>query len=111
MGHGPGYTRLYWPIDVGFDPAGTPVVLDWNDHRVLTFDASGKCMKLIGHYFGSPNDGPALEADLKHHPTHVTFSPDGTKLILSAWHNSIVMEMDIATGWIARYAGSRSRGF
>ena len=110
MGRGPGYTRLYWPIEVDFDPAGTPVVLDWNNHRVLSFDASGKCKKIIGHYFGNPSDGPALEADLNH-PTHVTFSPDGTKLILSAWHNSVVMEMDVATGWIARYTGTGGRGY
>lgn len=108
MGRAPGYTRLYWPIKVNFDPAGSPIVLDWNNHRVLAVDGNGKFEKIIGHYFGNPNDGPALEADLNH-PTSVTFTPDGTKLVLSAWHNAIVMEMDLATGWIARHCGTGGR--
>lgn len=110
MGHLPGYTRLYWPVEVNFDPTGDPIVLDWNNHRVIGLDDAGKFVKLIGHYFGNPDDGPALEADLNH-PTHVTFSPDGTKLILCAWHNSIVMEMDLATNLIAKYCGTGGRCF
>lgn len=110
MGLSPGYTRLYWPIEVNFDPAGLPIVLDWNNHRVLAVDGAGKFEKIIGRYFGNPSDGPALNADLNH-PTHVSFSPDGTKLVLSAWHNSIIMEMDLATDWIARYCGTGGRCF
>ncbi len=110
MGQLPGDTKLYWPTDVCFDPDGNPIVLDWNNHRVLQLDGTGKFVKMIGRYFGNPSDGPALEADLNH-PTHVCFSPDGTKLYLSAWHNSIVMEMDLATGWVARYAGTGARNF
>jgi len=110
MGRAPGQTRLYWPIEVNFDPAGDPIVLDWNNHRVIALDANGNFEKLIGRYFGNPLDGPALDADLNH-PTHVTFSPDGTKLVLSAWHNSIVMELDLASDWIARYCGTGGRCF
>ncbi|MCI0452486.1 MAG: hypothetical protein L0Z51_08875, partial [Candidatus Latescibacteria bacterium] len=110
MGAPPGETRLYWPVEVNFDPAGSPIVLDWNNHRVLALDAVGNFVKLIGRYFGNPTDGPALQADLNH-PTHVTFGPDGTKLVLSAWHNSIIMEMDLATGWLARHCGTGGRCF
>ena len=109
LGRAPGYTTLYWPIKVpDFDPDGKPIVLDKNNHRVLAVDAKEKFEEIIGHGFGNPIDGPALEADLNH-PTNVTFSPDGTKLILCAWHNSIVMEEDLATGWIARYCGTGAR--
>ncbi|HXV76349.1 MAG TPA: hypothetical protein VD788_08515 [Candidatus Polarisedimenticolaceae bacterium] len=110
MGNLPGATRLYWPVEVNFDPAGSPIVLDWNNHRVLALDGEGEFEKIIGRYFGNPNDGPALEADLNH-PTHVVFSPDGSKLILSAWHNSILMEMDLVTNWIAKYCGTGGRCF
>jgi hypothetical protein len=110
MGHSPGYTQLYWPIDVSFDPDGKPIVVDWNNHRVLALDADGKFQKLIGRNFGMPTDGPALETDLNH-PTHVCFSSDGSKLFLAACHNAIVMEMDMATAWIARYCGTGSLTF
>jgi hypothetical protein len=110
MGKGPGYTKLYWPVDICFDPIGSPIVLDWNNHRVLAVDGNGKFQKIIGRYFGNPVDGPALEADLNH-PTHVCFSPDGSKLYLAAWHNSIVMEMDRTTTWISRYSGTGARNF
>ncbi len=106
----PGATRLYWPVDVNFDPNGSPMVIDWNNHRVLAMNGTGQLEKVIGHYFGNPTDGPALLADLNH-PTHVTFTPDGTKLILSAWHNSILMEWDIASDWLAKFCGTGGRCF
>ena len=110
MAKKPGETRLYWPTDVCFFPNGDPIVLDWNNHRVIAIDDNGNFEKIIGRYFGNPNDGPALEADLNH-PTHVCFSPDASKLYLSAWHNSIVMEMDLTSKWIARYCGTGQRNF
>lgn len=106
----PGATRLYWPVDVNFDPNGSPMVIDWNNHRVLAMNGSGELEKVIGRYFGNPVDGPALQADLNH-PTHVTFTPDGSKLILSAWHNSILMEWNIATDWLAKFCGTGGRCF
>jgi len=106
MGSAPGFTSLYWPIDVGFDPAGGPIVLDWNNHRVLALDDAGNNFeKIIGNSFGQPIDGPAAQARLNH-PTHVTFSPAGDKLILSAWHNSVVMEMNVATEWYCESCGA-----
>ncbi len=104
----PGATRLYWPTDVIFDPNDSPIVLDWNNHRVLALNAEGKLVRIIGDVWGNPVDGPPLQVDLNH-PTHVTFSPDGTKLILSAWHNSILMELDISANWIAKFCGTGSR--
>jgi len=108
MGRAPGYTSLYWPTDVNFDPAGEQVVLDWNNHRVLGLDGSGKFEKLVGNAFGEPVDGPASQAKLNH-PTHVTFTPAGDKMILSAWHNTILMEMDVSTRYIKRMCGTGGR--
>ena len=44
------------------------------------------------------------------HPTHVSFDPLG-HLILSAWHNSKVMRMDLTTGWIEPICGTGDRAF
>jgi hypothetical protein len=108
MGKAPGYTSLYWPTDVGFDPDGEAIVLDWNNHRVLGLDGSGKFEKIVGNAFGEPVDGPASQAKLNH-PTHVTFTPAGDKMILSAWHNTILMEMDVNTRYIKRMCGTGGR--
>ncbi len=115
MGLDPGSTRLYWPIDVGFDPSGKPIVLDHNNHRVLTLDANGKFEKIIGSFFGDPSTledplpKPGAETALNH-PTHVAFSPDG-RLVLSAWHNSVVLEMDMSTRIVDLSCGTGGRCF
>ena len=115
MGRSPGYTSLYWPIDVSFDPSGKPIVLDHNNHRVLALDANGKFEKLIGVYFGepSPPSDPLPKLGIEtalNHPTHVAFSPEG-KLILSAWHNSVVLEMDMTTRVVDLTCGTGGRCF
>jgi hypothetical protein len=108
MGKAPGFTSLYWPIDIGFDAAEGPVLLDWNNHRVLALDAAGNFKKIVGNAFGQPVDGPAAQARLNH-PTHVTFSPAGDKMILSAWHNSVVTEVDVTTQMLRRFCGTGGR--
>lgn len=116
MGRSPGSTSLYWPIDVGFEPStGKPIVLDHNNHRVLRVDANGKFEKLIGLYFGDPNPvndplpklGPETPLN---HPTHVTFAPDG-RMVVSAWHNSVVLQMNMATQMVDLVCGTGARCF
>jgi hypothetical protein len=108
MGRPPKSTQLYWPQDVTFDPEGQPVVLDFNNHRVIRLNKYGRFDRIIGGTFGSPFDGLAKEIQLNH-PTNVNFGPNG-KMILTCWHNSILMEMDMTTGWIQRYCGASDFG-
>jgi sugar lactone lactonase YvrE len=103
-------TALYWPQDLTFGPDGRPYILDWNNHRVRVIDADGNVRTLIGTgELGDAPEGQANEIKLNH-PTHVAFSPDG-HLILSAWHNSKVMSMDLATGHIVPICGDGQRAF
>ena len=116
LGQLPGATNLYWPIDVSFEPAtGKPIVLDHNNHRVLGIDANGNFEKLIGQYFGEPNpiEDPLPKLGINtalNHPTHVSFAPDG-RMIVSAWHNSVVLEMDMSTRMVNLVCGTGGRCF
>ena len=105
----PQEVRLYLPQDISFAPDGTMYVMDWNNHRVRVVQ-DGKTQTLIGTgQLGDAPEGQAREISLNH-PTHVAFSPQG-KLILSAWHNSKVMEMDLSTGHVKAICGTGARDY
>lgn len=102
--------NLYLPQDLTFGPDGQPYVLDWNNHRVRTVNQDGLIETVIGTgYLGDAPDGPVLNASLNH-PTHVSFSPDGM-LMLSAWHNSKVMEVDLDRDQMQTICGDGSRAY
>lgn len=108
-GVGPLQTLLYLPQDLTFGPDGLPYILDWNNHRVRVLD-QGVVHTLIGTgELGDAPAGPALEVKLNH-PTHISFDPLG-RLILSAWHNSKIMRMDLTTGFIEPICGDGTRAF
>lgn len=99
---------LYLPQDLNFGPDGL-YVLDWNNHRVLRV-ANNKVSLVIGTgELGDAIDGLAHEISLNH-PTHVSFDLQG-HLILSAWHNSKVMRMDLSSRIIRTICGDGTRGF
>src|SRR5512134_848564 len=57
MGKLPRKTRLYWPQDVTFTPDGRPMVIDWNNHRIIAIDADGNFVLVAGasdNDFGDP---------------------------------------------------------
>jgi len=116
-GQKPENTALYWPVDIAFDPNGTPHVLDWNNHRVLVVDASGNFQVKVGcgapgpecDVFGDAPDGRADRIGLNH-PTAVSWDPDG-HLILSAWHNSLIKRLDESSGLISTFCGNGERAF
>lgn len=108
-GVAPADVQLYLPQDLAFGPNGQPYVLDWNNHRVRTVQ-DGKVVTVVGTgELGDAPAGPALQTRLNH-PTHVAFDPNG-RLILSAWHNSKVMRMDLGTGMIEPICGTGARAF
>jgi DNA-binding beta-propeller fold protein YncE len=108
-GQAPEDVSLYLPQDIAWGPDGQPYVLDWNNHRVRTV-VDGKVETAIGTgELGDAPDGQATEISLNH-PTHVGFSPDG-QLILSAWHNSKVMEMSLSSGEVHVICGSGARSY
>jgi len=108
-GVAPTDVSLYLPQDITWGPDGRAYVLDWNNHRVRVVD-DGVVETLIGTgELGDAPDGPALKTRLNH-PTHVAFTPDG-HLVLSAWHNSKVMQMDLGTGKIKAICGTGARAY
>lgn len=100
---------LYLPQDIAWGPDGNPYVLDWNNHRVRSV-VHGVVETVIGTgELGDAPDGRATEIGLNH-PTHVGFSPDG-KLVLSAWHNSKIMEMSLGGDEIHAICGTGARAY
>src|SRR5262249_52635069 len=108
-------TKLYNPQDVAFDPAGNLIVVDWNNHRILTVvPETGLFTLVAGTLDGKPGEpcmpysGPCDEFDATvakiNHPTNVTVLPDG-KMVLSAWHNYSVMLIDPEVS-MSRIAGT-----
>jgi DNA-binding beta-propeller fold protein YncE len=102
-------TAMYWPMDLEFAPDGRAYVLDWNNHLVRRVNADGKFEIVIGtDNVGDGPDDPDAERTPPgvpgttvnlNHPTDVTFTADGT-LILAAWHNHKIRQLDVATGMV-----------
>jgi hypothetical protein len=107
--------RLYWPSDVTIGPDGNPWVLDWNNHRIITFqpDADGEShlVRITGNALvgDGPFDVPATDA-YWNHPTNLVFKPDGT-FVFAAWHNSRVIGVDPVANTLDMLAGNGGRAF
>jgi sugar lactone lactonase YvrE len=103
-------TSLYFPQDLTWGPDGLAYVADWNNHRIRRLKADGTVETIIGTgQLGDAPAGPAENISLNH-PTHISFDPQG-RLILSAWHNSKVMRMNLSTDWIEPICGTGGRAF
>lgn len=119
---------FYLPQDLTYGPDGRLYILDWNNHRVrVTTKASVLTQTRQRHprYRGSTNNsvttligtgelgdapaGPAREIGLNH-PTHISFDPLG-RLILTAWHNSMILRYDFATDYIEPICGTGERTY
>lgn len=119
MGRVPSKTQLYWPQDVAFAPDGSPVILDWNNHRVIGYDKATGYLKLIVGVadgdFGDPcpaSPAPCTGIDATNaklnHPTHVAFDANGN-MVLCAWHNSDLFLVNMQTGLMDRICGTGQR--
>jgi sugar lactone lactonase YvrE len=114
-------TSLYWPVDLEFAPDGRAYILDWQNHRVRRIDDDGRLRTVFGtDEIGdgpipgtgdetAPPGVPATSINLNH-PTDLQFSPDGGTLILAAWHNHKIREMDVGTS-LAEIVCGRGPGF
>jgi hypothetical protein len=103
-------SHLYLPQDVTFADDGNGYLLDWNNHRIRKVDTDGMISTIAGSsMLGDGPEGPAMQA-LFNHPTNLAFDHDGN-LIVSAWHNSRVEKIDLATGEMSYLAGTGARGY
>ena len=109
-------TELYWTMDVSFAADGTVWFIDWNNHlvrRVLADDTVTTVVGWTDPVF--PGDGlpgaaekslegaPGSEVQLNH-PTDLAQTADG-KVLVMAWHNHKLREVDPVTGRVRILAG------
>ena len=109
LGKNPLQTPLYLPHDLTIGPDGLQYILDWNNHRILVVDNNEVGLVIGNGELGDASDGVAKEISLNH-PTNVSFNPQGN-LILSAWHNSKVMSLDLNSGYIEAIVGNGQRSY
>ncbi|HUS28445.1 MAG TPA: hypothetical protein VMZ53_08050 [Kofleriaceae bacterium] len=109
-------TELYWTMDLSFAADGTIWFIDWNNHlvrRVMTDDTVTSVVGWIDPIF--PGDGVPGTAERSadgvvgtdvqlNHPTDLAQEPDG-KVLVMAWHNHKLREVDPATGHVHIVAG------
>ena len=108
---------FYLPQDLTYGPDGRLYILDWNNHRVrVVIDQrvrrgiDQRVTTLIGTgELGDAPAGRAREIGLNH-PTHISFDPFG-RLILTAWHNSMILRYDFATDYIEPICGTGERTY
>ena len=102
--------RLSLPIDTLAAPDGSVYVVDWNNHRVRKITTDGMIHFVAGNgELGGGIDDPA--SGNFNHPTQIIFDPTGASLYIAAWHNSSVLEIDLATGAIVNSCGDGRRAY
>ncbi len=109
-------TELYWPMDMSFAADGTVWFIDWNNHLVRRVLADQTVVSVVGWtdpiFPGDGLSGPsersadgAPGSDVKlNHPTDLVQTADG-KVLVMAWHNHKLREIDPATGRVRILAG------
>lgn len=102
----------FWVVDVAFHPTdGWPLIMDWNNHRLLTLDDDDRVLILTG-VGGQLGDGPEGDASVAewNHPTDVAWLPDDS-VVMAAWHNSRVVKFDPDFESVSFIAGTGGRDF
>ncbi len=89
---------------------GTLYILDWNNHRIRSLPGDGTIRHVAGRgELGGTLDDPAN--DDFNHPTGLVAKPGGGKLVIAAWHNSKLREVDLATGVSTDSCGDGRRAY
>jgi sugar lactone lactonase YvrE len=102
-------SNLYLPQDVTVGPDGYLYVVDWNNHRIRRIkDGVFETVAGTGE-LGDAQDGIALYTQFNH-PTNIAFDHQG-RMIIAAWHNSLVKRLDFTTGLVTNLAGTGARAF
>jgi DNA-binding beta-propeller fold protein YncE len=109
-------TELYWTMDIRFAANGTVWLIDWNNHLVRRID-NDIVTTVVGWvdpiFPGDGLSGPAermptgvIGTDVKlNHPTDLTETEDG-KILVMAWHNHKLREIDPSNNHVRIYAGA-----
>lgn len=88
---------------------GDVIVLDWNNHRVRKI-SDGKMLHVAGRgELGGTLDDPA-NSDLNH-PTGLVHDKVRNRLVVAAWHNSKLREIDLFSNEIFDSCGDGRRAY
>lgn len=102
-------TALYLVQDVTVGPDGLLYFADWNNHKIRRLvDGVVETVAGTGE-LGAAEDGYGADIQFNH-PTNVAFDGDG-KMIIAAWHNSLIKRMDLETGYAETICGTGARSF
>ncbi|MCX8072669.1 MAG: hypothetical protein N3C12_09480 [Candidatus Binatia bacterium] len=108
-GKDPLSTAFYLPQDVTVGPDRLLYLVDWNNHRIRRI-RNGVVETVAGSgELGDAEDGDALYVQFNH-PTNVAFDHQG-RMLIAAWHNSLVKRLDFSTGRVENVAGTGARAF
>ncbi|MFN0250490.1 MAG: hypothetical protein ACKV2T_26655 [Kofleriaceae bacterium] len=109
-------TELYWTMDMWFASNGTVWIIDWNNHLVRRIDDDivTTAVGWVDPIFpgdGISGMGERMPGGVKgtevklNHPTDLTETDDG-KILVMAWHNHKLREIDPATNHVRIVAGA-----
>jgi hypothetical protein len=100
---------LSFPQDTLTASDGAMYLLDWNNHRIRKV-VDGTILHVAGRgELGGTLDDPA-NSDFNH-PTGMLFTPDETRMLVAAWHNSKVRTLDLASREIVDTCGDGRRAY
>jgi DNA-binding beta-propeller fold protein YncE len=98
------------PMDTVVAPDGSLYIADWNNHRIRQLTSDGIVHFIAGNgELGGSLDDPT-NGDFNH-PTGLLFDSTGTKLYISAWHNSKVLILDLPSGGLIDSCGTGARSY
>jgi hypothetical protein len=110
-------TELYWTMDLSFAADGTVWFIDWNNHLIRRILKDDRVVTVVGWtdpvFPGDGSPGPAertldgaLGTEVKlNHPTDLAQTADG-KVLVMAWHNHKLREIDPVSGHVRIVAGA-----
>ena len=103
--------KMSLPQDMLAAPDGSLYILDWNNHRIRHYRPDDDTLEWVAGRgeLGGTLDDPANN-DFNH-PTNLLFDPTGSKLVVAAWHNSMIRTVDLTTGEIDNTCGDGRRAY
>jgi len=96
-------TSLYYPLDIEFDSAGRPLILDFNNLRVRRVNDDETIETVLGLDFEAfPEEGALATQTALHHASDIEFDPQG-RLFVAGDHAPLVflVDTDNTVHWVA----------